>query len=106
MYCLRSVYINACVNKNWDREWELWYYLRPIVSIVCGFVSCLLVKAGLLVAEASQNADSTCLGFYALAFIAGLNVDNFMKKVEDIAHATWGIEKSRVAKSADSSKDR
>jgi hypothetical protein len=56
----------------------------------------LFLKAGLLVLDATQNENANLLGFYALAFIAGLNVDNFMKKLEDIAQATWGIKKSRV----------
>jgi len=95
-YCLRAVYLSACVRKNWDDTWKPWYYIRPIVSGICGAVSFLFLKAGLLVLDASQNADSNLLGFYTLSFIAGLNVDNFIKKLEDIAQATWGIKKSRV----------
>lgn len=98
VYCLRGVYLNACVRKQWDREWHPWYFIRPFVSLVCGAVSCLFLKAGLLVLEAGKKADSTDLGFFALAFIAGLNVDKFISKIEDIAQATWGIEKSRTAK--------
>jgi len=54
------------------------------------------LRAGLLVLDAKQNDNSNLLGFYALSFIAGLNVDNFVKKLEDIAQATWGIKKSRT----------
>lgn len=97
IYCLRGVYLNACVHKNWDPAWTPWYYIRPLVSIACGGVSYLFLRAGLLVLEAGQQAGSTDLGFYALAFIAGLNVDKFMVKIEGLAHATWGIEKSRAA---------
>jgi hypothetical protein len=96
-YCLRGVYLNACVRKQWDAAWEPWYYIRPFVSVVCGVVSSLFLKAGLLVLESSQNQGATDLGFYALAFVAGLNVDKFIAKVEDIAQASWGIEKSRTA---------
>jgi MFS family permease len=95
-YCLRAVYLNACVHKRWDMEWYPWYYIRPIVSLICGAVSSIFLKAGLLVLDATQSADSNLLGFYALAFIAGFNVDRFVAKLEDIAHATWGIEKSRA----------
>ena len=56
------------------------------------------MKAGLLILESKQTTDSTDLGFLALAFIAGLNVDKFLAKIEGIAHETWGIEKSRTAK--------
>ena len=95
-YCLRAVYFSACVRKNWDDTWKPWYYIRPIVSGICGAVSFLFLKAGLLVLDASQNDNSNLLGFYTLSFIAGLNVDNFIKKLESIAQAAWGIKKSRM----------
>jgi hypothetical protein len=98
-YCLRAVYLNACVRKQWDKDWHPWYYIRPVVSFICGAVSSIFLKAGLLVLDAAQKPDSNLLGFYALAFIAGFNVDKFVAKLEDIAHATWGIEKSRTHKS-------
>jgi hypothetical protein len=98
LYCLRGVYLNACVRKNWDAQWEPWYYIRPFASLLCGGVSCLFLKAGLLVLEAGEKANATQLGFYAFAFVAGLNVDKFVAKIEDIAQATWGIEKSRAGR--------
>ena len=97
IYCLRAIYLNACVRKQWDSEWKPWYYIRPIVSISCGGVSYLFLRAGLLILESGTHNDSTDLGFYALAFIAGLNVDKFISKIEDIAQAVWGIEKSRTS---------
>ena len=75
VYCLRGVYLNACVHKRWDPYWQPWYYIRPFVSLVCGAVSCLFLKAGLLVLDSTQKQDASELGFYALAFVAGLNVD-------------------------------
>lgn len=98
VYCLRGVYLNACVRKSWDDEWQPWYYIRPIVSHLCGAVSFIFLKAGLILLEAQPKSEATDLGFLALSFIAGLNVDKFLSKIEDIAQATWGIEKSRVAK--------
>lgn len=97
LYCLRGVYLNACVRKHWDVDWEPWYYIRPFASLLCGGVSCLFLKAGLLVLEAGEKINASQLGFYAFAFVAGLNVDKFVAKIEDIAQATWGIEKSRAA---------
>lgn len=97
IYCLRAIYLNACVKKNWDSTWYPWYYIRPIVSILCGLVSYLFLKTGLLVLEASQHPKSSYLGFLALSFIAGLNVDKFIEKIEEIAQTVWGIKKSRTA---------
>ncbi len=97
IYCLRSVYINKCVKKRWDKEWAVWYYLRPITSGISGLVSCIFLKAGLLVLEATPNSDAIYFGYLAIAFIAGYNVDNFMKKLESIASSVWGIRKSRAS---------
>lgn len=101
VYCLRGVYLNACVRKSWDDQWQPWYYIRPVASHLCGAVSFLFLKAGLLLLEAQAKTQATDLGFLALAFIAGLNVDQFITKIENIAQATWGIEKSRTSKGED-----
>ena len=103
LYGLRSVYINNSVKKNWDKSWEIWYYLRPIVSLITGGISFLVIKAGLLVLEANLKSDSSHFGIFVLALIAGLNVDRFISKIEDLAQATWGIEKSRSSKRSDKS---
>ncbi len=95
LYCLRAIYVNKCVKKKWDVEWETWYYLRPIASSLSGFAAYIFLKAGLLILEAFQEANSGNYGFLAVAFIAGLNVDKFVQKIEDIAKSTFGIDKSR-----------
>ena len=97
LYCIRAVYLNKCVLKRWDENWEVWYYLRPIASAISGFISCVFLKAGLIVMEAETKPDAITFGYLAVAFIAGYNVDNFMKKLESIASSVWGIKKSRVS---------
>jgi hypothetical protein len=97
-YCLRGVYLNACVRKQWDVAWLPWYLLRPIVSLVLGGVSYLFVKSGLLLLGAMQDQTGSQLGIWAISFIAGLNVDRFLAKIEDIGLTVWGIEPSRQSK--------
>ncbi len=97
LYCIRAVYLNKCVLKQWDENWEIWYYLRPIASAISGFISCVFLKAGLIVMEAETKPEAITFGYLAVAFIAGYNVDNFMKKLESIASSVWGIKKSRVS---------
>ena len=105
MYCLRGVYLNYSVRRSWGNEWIPWYLLRPIVSAGSGGISYVFLKAGLLILESGTRQDATEVGFYALAFIAGLNVDKFISKLEDIAQAVWGIEKSRAAKQDGGARD-
>lgn len=96
-YCLRGIYLNACVRNSWDPKWLPWYFIRPVVSHICGGVSFAFLRTGLLVLDSSPRPDGYHLGFIVLAFIAGLNVDRFLGKIEDVAQTTWGIEKSRSA---------
>lgn len=96
-YCLRGIYLNACVYNRWSESWLPWYFIRPIVSFICGSVSCLFLKAGLIILEASQSSSSSNFAFYALSFVAGLNVDKFIERVESIAQTTWGIKLSRTS---------
>lgn len=98
LYCFRGLYLNYSVKKEWSSQWHPWYVIRPVVSILAGCVSFLFLKAGLLVLESQTEPTSSNFGFYTLAFIAGLNVDKFISKIEDLAQATWGIEKSRASK--------
>lgn len=37
LYCLRAVYLNRCVRKCWDNSWRIWYFLRPLTSMIGGF---------------------------------------------------------------------
>lgn len=90
VYCLRGVYLNKCVHKRWDKDWIPWYFIRPIVSILMGGVAYVMLKAGLLVLEAAPEDGSSHFGFIALAFVAGLNVDRFLEKIEDVAQSIWG----------------
>lgn len=99
LYCFRAIYLNKCVYKRWDPDWHVWYFIRPITSTITGAVSYLFLKAGLLVLESSSNADASEIGFFALAFIAGFNVDKFVAKIEEVAKAVWGIDKSRSSRS-------
>lgn len=97
LYCMRAIYLNKCVHKRWDPDWHIWYFLRPIASLVCGGASFLFLKAGLLVLESNTRDTASEIGFFALAFVAGLNVDKFVAKIEGVAHAVWGIEKTRAS---------
>jgi len=95
LYCIRAVYINFSVNNNWDTQWEVWYYLRPLASAIAGLVAYIFLKASIVILEASQTEQAGNYGYLAFSFIAGYNVDRFLKKIEDLAKSTFGVEKSR-----------
>jgi hypothetical protein len=96
VYCLRGVYLSASVRNDWNKSWYPWYVVRPIVSLITGGVSYVFLNAGLLILESHSKSDSSHVAYYALAFVAGLNVDKFIAKIEAIAKTSWGVEKSRT----------
>ena len=81
LYCLRAVYLNYSVKKQWDEVWIVWYLFRPFASGLMGYVTYLLISAG-LVAVGSTSVEHPETLLYALSFFAGLNVDGFLKKFE------------------------
>lgn len=98
LYCLRAVYIHRSAKNDWDSRWQTWYYLRPITSGISGLVAFIFLKAGLLALDAQQQSASGDFGYIALAAIAGLNVDNFVRRIEEIARAAFGIDASQASK--------
>ncbi len=96
-YCLRGLYMQYCVKGEWDNRWILWHIIRPVVSTVCGVISLLFVKAGLLLVQASASEDQSYYGTYIIAFMAGLNVDGFMEKIESIFKELVSMKKSRMS---------
>lgn len=102
LYCLRAVYLNKSVRGQWSADWEVWYYLRPITSLISGITAYLFLKAGLIVLDAAETESSNTYGYLAFAFLAGLNVDRFIDKIEEIGKSIFGIEKTRSRRQSNS----
>ena len=98
IYCIRGIYIQYCAKKEWDNRWILWHIVRPFVSLVAGGMSLVFIKAGLLIFTTTANEIDRTYTVYALAFLAGLNVDNFMRKIESVFNEILGIENSNLTK--------
>ena len=98
LYCIRGLYVNVGTKDNWEPRWNLWYIARPVASVVMGTIAYIFIRAGLLVLEATDEPTSSHYGYLALSFLAGLNVDNFVKKFESIAESSFGVGRSRASK--------
>ena len=97
IYCLRGIYLHFCVRKDWDDVWIVWHAIRPMVSTLCGGVSYFFLKSGLLLLN-DGGANTSPYIYYVLAFLAGYNVDKFLKKAEEINKSTTGTDKSNASK--------
>lgn len=100
LYCVRAVYLNYCVHRHWDERWEVWYYLRPLASAVTGLVAYIFLKASVIVLEGSQSVGNGLFGYLAFSFVAGYNVDRFLKKMEEVAQSKFGVRPSRTSENS------
>lgn len=105
LYCIRAVYTNYSARDTWEKRWELWYYLRPLASGIAGLVAFIFLKAGIAVLEASQTGAGGMYGYMAFSFVAGYNVDRFLKKIEDLAQSKFGVEQSGAYRKDDKDDD-
>jgi membrane protease YdiL (CAAX protease family) len=96
-YLFRAIYYHKALKKDWEDRWKLWYYLRPVASIISGGIAFLFLKAGLLILEGYSSDSSSSYGFLAIAFIAGMNVNNFLNKIEELANSAWGIKSTDLS---------
>ncbi|EHK7585906.1 hypothetical protein [Vibrio parahaemolyticus] len=94
LYCFRAVYLNYSVRKQWDKVWLVWYLFRPIASGIMGYVTYLVITAG-LVAVGSTSVEHSATLLYALSFFSGLNVDGFLKKFEGQVSSSMKVKESR-----------
>lgn len=93
--CLRAFYLHTSLLKDWDSKWEVWYFVRPLVSGIMGIVALIFLKAGLLIfsGEISVVGQERYFAYLAVAFLAGYNVQNFLLKIEEISKTSLGIKK-------------
>lgn len=97
VYCLRSLYEQFCVKKCWDNRWIVWHVIRPVVAVIMGAVSFLIVKVGFLLLLAPESGTYRYYGAYIIAFIAGLNVSNFIQRMEIMAQHWTQVKPSRMS---------
>lgn len=97
-YCLRSLYLHGSVHRDWGNEWIAWHLIRPITSAISSIFAFVMLKAGLIVLDSDQPASEIeqLWGFYFIALIAGLNVDKFQMKIEEMGKTLFGVEPSRM----------
>ena len=98
LYCLRSLYIHGAVESDWDSKWLSWHLLRPFAASISSLSALVLLKAGLILlnSETSTDEKTTLWGYYFLAFVAGLNIEKFLSKIEEIGETVFGVKASRM----------
>jgi hypothetical protein len=73
------------------RRWLPYYYLMPVEGALLAPIVCLLVAGNLLEPEELASKEQVGLMlYYSLAGFSGLFAKNVMRKLKDVADATFG----------------
>lgn len=92
---ITSFHKYVAIEKNFDKDHIWGFIFTPILSILVGILSFVLIKSGLLILNGNMPIDSnstntinTSLGFIAIGSIAGYNWDVFVKKIQQLSKQT------------------
>lgn len=98
-YCLRAVYETCCVRNNWDDRWIVWYFLRPVTSLLSGFLIWLALKSGTFMMSGKPIDINIWISCF-LGFIAGMNVKNIQKFIEETFKKKAGVNPSNQSQNS------
>ena len=72
-------------NNTFDKNWSLWYYLRPFVGALLALLSYWFLRAGLFSIESTKDL----YGILAVAGLIGIFSKQALYKISDIANAIF-----------------
>lgn len=83
-------------RKDWDPDWGLWHFTRPLMGISLAVVACLIFQSGVLAANPSagtQLANASGAGaqapqnllYYLIAFVVGYREEVFRELIKRVA---------------------
>jgi hypothetical protein len=76
-------------------KWWPWYFLRPVLGFLIGFVVVALVKSDLLASARKEGGDST-LWWIGLAVVAGFGADDVVRRLRLLSKTFFGTERSTM----------
>jgi hypothetical protein len=83
-------------RKDWDPDWSLWHFTRPLMGISLAIVACLIFQSGVLAANPSAGAQlgnasgagaqaPQNLLYYLIAFVVGYREEVFRELIKRVA---------------------
>lgn len=88
--------VKHTIQLDFDDQYVIWYYFKPLLGAIFGFISVLIVKAGFISMQ-GQAIVTNQLPLYFIAFIAGFSERFFMQLIDRVTTALFGGSASTVS---------
>ena len=86
--------VKHTILMDFDDQYELWYYFKPLLGAIFGLISVIIIRAGFISLQTSGNSVDikSQLPLYIIAFIAGFSERFFIQLIDRVTTALFGGE--------------
>lgn len=81
--------VKHTILLDFDGQYNLWYYFKPLFGALFGLVAVLIIKAGFISMQVNAEIKNQ-LPLYIIAFIAGFSERFFMQLIDRVTTALFG----------------
>ena len=89
VFSLFAISHHLGVDRDFDRAWSAWYYLRPLIGGGLGLIFFLLLRGGVLTINAGVN-NLNLVGLASVTALVGMFAEHAMHKLQDLADTLFG----------------
>jgi len=83
--------VKHTIQLDFDDQYTLWYFFKPMLGAVFGLVSVVVLQAGVFTLGGEvQLTDDNRLPLYIVAFLAGFSERFFMQLIDRVITAIFG----------------
>jgi len=83
--------VKHTIQLDFDDQYTLWYFFKPMLGAVFGLVSVVVLQAGVFTLGGDvQLTDDNRLPLYIVAFLAGFSERFFMQLIDRVISAIFG----------------
>jgi hypothetical protein len=90
VFSLFAISHHLGADKDFDKAWQAWYLLRPIVGAGLALIFYFVLRGGVLTIGANLN-NLNLVGVAAISGLVGMFSEHAMHKLQDLADTLFGI---------------
>ncbi|MCI0514123.1 hypothetical protein L0128_12980 [candidate division KSB1 bacterium] len=81
--------VKHTIAMDFDDQFNLWYYFKPLLGAIFGLISVLIIQGGLISLQPNVKIENKSI-LYLIAFIAGFSERFFVQLIDRVITAFFG----------------
>ena len=95
LYAIRALYTHVG-NRDYVNNYDWWYILRPVISILIGVFTYFMLAGGLIAVSQNPDFGKGIIFYCGLSFLAGYSLNQFLEKLKDLSKTIFSKSTSNV----------